>query len=161
MPKKPGIDTPAKMRPDVAETAYRTRLEATGQAKRTLPPTTRPKAAKNIEAVAKGSKGGLIGGKARAAKLSGFLPHERAWFQGLFDAGWTDVVRRDYGERKGPYTWWSNFGRAKAEDRGWRLDHVLANRAAAPFVRLVGVDREAGIACSDHAPVVVELTGPP
>jgi exodeoxyribonuclease-3 len=42
-------------------------------------------------------------------------------------------------------------------DRGWRLDHVLANKAAAPIARFVGVNREAGIACSDHAPVVVEV----
>ena len=66
MPKKP--DTPAKLRPDVAETAFRTMLEATGQAPKTPPPGERT--AKNAEAVARGAKGGKRGGKARATTLS-------------------------------------------------------------------------------------------
>lgn len=56
-----------KLRPDVAETAYRTMLEATGQAPKTLPPGEREK---NPEAVSRGRKGGLKGGKARASTLS-------------------------------------------------------------------------------------------
>ncbi len=67
MPKKR-----PKLRPDVAETAYRVMLEATGQAPKTLPPGERTE--KNPEAVALGSKGGRKGGKARATKLS---PEER------------------------------------------------------------------------------------
>ena len=92
-----------------------------------------------------------------AQRLSGYLPHERLWFDELLAAGWVDVVRRHVGPVQGPYTWWSNFGKAKAEDRGWRIDHVLANPAAAARVRSVRVDREAGLAVSDHAPVIVEL----
>lgn len=61
MPKKP-----AKMRPDVAETAYRVMREATGQAPKT-DPANRPK---NPEAVARGRKGGKKGGEARATKLT-------------------------------------------------------------------------------------------
>jgi len=65
MPKKPHKDGPQKLRPDVAETAYRTMLEATGQA-----PKTRPgEGPRNPEAVRRGQKGGKKGGKARAAKL--------------------------------------------------------------------------------------------
>lgn len=66
MPKKPV----AKMRPDIAEIAYRTMMEATGQAPKTLPPSERSKADRNPDAVARGSKGGRKGGPARAAKLS-------------------------------------------------------------------------------------------
>jgi hypothetical protein len=62
MPKKPT----AKMRPDVNETAYRVMLEATGQAPKTDP----AKRAKNPDAVARGSKGGQKGGKARAIRLT-------------------------------------------------------------------------------------------
>ena len=55
-----------KMRPDVNETAYRVMLESTGRA-----PKTRPgRGPKNPDAVARGSKGGLKGGKARAAKMT-------------------------------------------------------------------------------------------
>jgi hypothetical protein len=65
MPKKP-----KKLRPDVAEVAYRTMLEATGQA-----PKTRPgEGPKNPDAVERGRRGGMVGGKARAKKLS---PEER------------------------------------------------------------------------------------
>jgi hypothetical protein len=63
MPKKP-----AKLRPDVAEIAYRTMLEATGQAAKTLPPEERTE--KNTEAVKRGRKGGKKGGKARTEALS-------------------------------------------------------------------------------------------
>lgn len=63
MPKKP-----PKLRPDVAEIAYRTMLEATGQAPKTAPPEERTE--KNPDAVARGSRGGVKGGKARASKLS-------------------------------------------------------------------------------------------
>ena len=59
---------PAKLRPDVAETAFRVMLEATGQAEKTPPPGERTD--KNADAVARGAKGGKTGGKARASALS-------------------------------------------------------------------------------------------
>jgi hypothetical protein len=55
----------AKLRPDVAETAYRVMMEATGQ----LPKTDPANREKNPEAVARGRAGGLKGGPARAAKI--------------------------------------------------------------------------------------------
>jgi exodeoxyribonuclease-3 len=90
-------------------------------------------------------------------KNSGFLPHERAWLAGMINAGWRDLVREHFGDRDGPYTWWSNRGQARALDRGWRIDHLLANRAAGKRFRGVRIEREAGLAVSDHAPVVGEF----
>lgn len=90
-------------------------------------------------------------------KSSGFLPHERAWFGDLLGAGWRDVVRDEFGEVQGPYSWWSNRGQARALDRGWRIDYLLANRAAAKRFESAGIDREAGLAVSDHAPVSIDL----
>jgi hypothetical protein len=58
----------SKLRPDAAEIAYRTMLEATGQAPKTLPPGER--AERNPEAVKRGRKGGKKGGRARAELLS-------------------------------------------------------------------------------------------
>jgi hypothetical protein len=55
---------PAKLRPDVAETAFRVMQEATGAAPKTLPLKERTE--KNPEAVKRGRKGGKKGGKARA-----------------------------------------------------------------------------------------------
>lgn len=66
-PKKSAKDGPDKLRPDVAETAFRTMLEATGQAPKSPPPGSREK---NPEAVERGRTGGKKGGKARAANLS-------------------------------------------------------------------------------------------
>ena len=90
-------------------------------------------------------------------KTSGFLPHERAWFSELLDTGWHDVIREYAGDVQGPYSWWSNRGRARELDRGWRIDYLLANQAARDRVSGFEIDRAAGLAVSDHAPVTVEL----
>ena len=63
MPKKP-----AKLRPDVAELAFRVFQEAIGEAPKTLPASERTE--KNSDAVERGAKGGKNGGKARATKLT-------------------------------------------------------------------------------------------
>lgn len=90
-------------------------------------------------------------------KNSGFLPHERAWFTALLEAGWTDLLRAHVGPRKGPYSWWSNRGRARELDRGWRIDYLLGNAAAAVRAQRVWIVREAGLTVSDHAPVCLDL----
>lgn len=93
------------------------------------------------------------------AGTSGFLPHEREWFTTLLASGWTDVGRAAWGDRQGPYSWWSNFGRARAEDRGWRIDYLLANAAASSRCTDVHIHRAAGLDTSDHAPVTLTFTG--
>jgi hypothetical protein len=66
MAKRPPKDGPDKLRPDVAETAYRVMQEATGQSPKTLP----GEGPKNPEAVARGHLGGQKGGKSRAKTLA-------------------------------------------------------------------------------------------
>lgn len=90
-------------------------------------------------------------------KNSGFLPHERKWMNGLVASGWSDLVRADAGDVDGPYTWWSNRGQARALDRGWRIDYLLANTQATMRAGKPSINRQAGLACSDHAPVIVDL----
>jgi len=94
------------------------------------------------------------------AKNSGFLPHERDWFTELLGQGWRDVFREHHGDVQGPYSWWSNRGKAREKDRGWRIDYLLGNDAATQAVSDVSVWREAGLQCSDHAPVTVTLDTP-
>ena len=65
MPKKL-----AKLRPDVAEVAFRVFQETIGEAPKTLPPGERTKADKNATAVKQGRTGGVKGGLARAEKLT-------------------------------------------------------------------------------------------
>jgi exodeoxyribonuclease-3 len=88
---------------------------------------------------------------------SGFLPHERKWMNDLVSSGWSDLVRAAVGDVDGPYTWWSNRGQARALDRGWRIDYLLANSQAATRTGHPSINRAAGLACSDHAPVIVDI----
>jgi exodeoxyribonuclease-3 len=55
----------------------------------------------------------------------------------------------------GLYSWWSNRGRAREKDVGWRIDYVLATPVLAPRVKRAWIERKAGL--SDHAPVWVEI----
>ena len=92
------------------------------------------------------------------ANNSGFLPHEREWFGRLLDTGWADFVRQHLGDIDGPYSWWSNRGRARELDRGWRIDYLLGNRPAAKLLADASVYRPGGLTVSDHAPVTINLT---
>ena len=89
------------------------------------------------------------------AKNSGFLPEEREWFGDLLKSGWVDVVRAHNPDVAGLYSWWSNRGRARELDRGWRIDYVLGNRRFADRVERAWIEKDAGL--SDHAPVWVAL----
>lgn len=91
-------------------------------------------------------------------KSSGFLPHERVWIKELIDSGWDDYIRNAWPDQKlGPFTWWSNRGRARELDRGWRIDYILGNNAASQRVTHAAIDRELSLNISDHAPVSVDL----
>ena len=89
-------------------------------------------------------------------KNSGFLPEEREWFSEVLKLGWRDVFREAHPDEAGLYSWWSNRGRAREQDKGWRLDYVLTTPDLAERVQSAHIDKKAGL--SDHAPVVVEFT---
>ena len=88
---------------------------------------------------------------------SGFLPHERQWMNRLVASGWHDFVREHAGDVDGPYSWWSNRGRARELDRGWRIDYLLGNTRAAELFRSAHTHRKAALEASDHAPVSIDL----
>jgi exodeoxyribonuclease-3 len=90
---------------------------------------------------------------------SGFLPHEREWFGQLLKTGWTDFIRNQFGYVEGPYSWWSNRGNARQLDRGWRIDYLLGNAAAAGLWQDGAIYRAGGLTVSDHAPVTINLRG--
>lgn len=109
-------------------------------------------------------------------KKAGFLPRERAYFDrfvGLAGQpvtgvdgstgtglGWVDVGRTFHGEVDGPYTWWSNRGKAFDNDTGWRIDYHLASPALAERVVDYRVVRAPSwdTRWSDHAPVIADYT---
>ena len=83
-------------------------------------------------------------------KNSGFLPEERAWFDALLTAGFVDVFRALYPEKE-QYSWWSNRGRARENNVGWRIDYHLATPGFAKNIKEVSVFTDTWF--SDHAPV--------
>ncbi len=85
---------------------------------------------------------------------SGFLPAERAELDRWIASGWIDTFRRTTPEG-GHYTWWSQRQGARARNVGWRIDYVLASRAAARYVTAAHIHPE--VAGSDHCPVGVDL----
>ncbi|GAB3716877.1 exodeoxyribonuclease III [Nocardiopsis nanhaiensis] len=91
-------------------------------------------------------------------KNSGFLPEERAWLSRVFDeAGYVDVVRAQFPDQEGPYSWWSYRGRAFDNDTGWRIDYQVVTPGLAARVESARVERYASREerWSDHAPVTV------
>ncbi|MFN0244143.1 MAG: exodeoxyribonuclease III [Planctomycetota bacterium] len=88
-------------------------------------------------------------------KNSGFLPEERAWLSRLLEQGWTDCFRAQHPGVPGLYSWWSNRGRAREKDIGWRIDYVLGTLRAASMVKRAWIEKKAGL--SDHAPVWIEF----
>ncbi len=95
-------------------------------------------------------------------KNAGYLPAERAWmtrFTGATDAGglgYRDVFRERNPELVGAYTWWTNWGQARARNVGWRIDYGCVSPALAERVSVVRHHPE--IMGSDHCPVAIALS---
>lgn len=110
---------------------------------------------------------------------AGFLPRERAYLDVLLapagetvtgpgdtpapGQGWVDVGRRFHGDVDGPYTWWSNRGKAFDTNTGWRIDYQLATPDLGARVADYRVVRARAwdARWSDHAPVVVDYAASP
>ncbi|HCK80299.1 MAG TPA: exodeoxyribonuclease III [Candidatus Competibacter sp.] len=87
-------------------------------------------------------------------KHSGFLPEERAWMDTLFGAlGWVDAFRV-VDPRPDQYTWWSNRGRARDNNVGWRIDYQVVTPGLAKKVRAAAIYRDQRF--SDHAPLTLD-----
>ena len=89
------------------------------------------------------------------AKTSGFLPEERAELSRWLNAGWSDTFRRQHPGEPGHYTWWRQWGDARAQNVGWRIDYVLASPSAQRRVRDAFIWPQ--VSGSDHCPVGVDL----
>jgi exodeoxyribonuclease-3 len=85
---------------------------------------------------------------------------ERAAVAAIRDLGLVDVVPRP-GKGPNPFTYWDYRAGSFHQDMGMRIDHVYASAPVAARVTDAWVDREArkGKGPSDHAPVVVDLSG--
>jgi exodeoxyribonuclease-3 len=83
-------------------------------------------------------------------KNAGFTDEERASFTELLGAGFTDTFRM-FTSEGGHYTWWSNFGRAREKNVGWRIDYFVVSNALAPRITSSSIHPE--IKGSDHCPI--------
>ncbi|WP_092484945.1 exodeoxyribonuclease III [Candidatus Ichthyocystis hellenicum] len=86
-------------------------------------------------------------------KNSGFLPEEREWLTSFMEQRkMLDVFRFLYPETES-YTWWSQRGKARQKNVGWRIDYQVATDFLAEKANLAYVYVESNL--SDHAPLVV------
>lgn len=88
------------------------------------------------------------------ANTSGFLPVEREHFSTVLNRGYVDTFRH-FNQEPHQYTWWNMRFRGRERNIGWRIDGVLANKTALPFVTNSFIWPE--ILGSDHCPVGVDL----
>ncbi len=87
-------------------------------------------------------------------KNSGFTPEERAWMDLVVDEiGYVDAFRVVNG-RPDEYTWWSNRGRARENNVGWRIDYQIVSPELADAVEKARIYRNKQY--SDHAPLIVD-----
>ena len=91
-------------------------------------------------------------------KTAGVMDEEIAHLEGWFAAGWIDVARRLAPREQGPYTWWSQRGKAFDNNAGWRLDYQVTTPRLAERASSFTVDRADSYASrwSDHAPLVID-----
>lgn len=85
---------------------------------------------------------------------SGFLPEEREWLTKYVASGFIDTFR-EFNQDPHHYSWWSYRANARANNKGWRIDYLMAteqmkNRLSAGRI-LPDVKH------SDHCPIVLEI----
>jgi exodeoxyribonuclease-3 len=90
----------------------------------------------------------------RLSRVSGFLPNEREWLTKFMDNGFIDTFRH-FNKDPHHYTWWSNFGNARANNKGWRIDYALATETMKDRLKRAVILKEAKH--SDHCPLLLEF----
>ena len=85
---------------------------------------------------------------------SGFLPEERAWLDAFMKSGFIDTFRH-LNKEPHHYSWWSYRANARNNNKGWRIDYCLVDKALESNIERAYILTEAKH--SDHCPVVVEL----
>ena len=86
---------------------------------------------------------------------SGFLPEERAWMTKWFDEGGFVDSFRLKNEELEKYSWWSYRARARANNKGWRIDYQSVTKNLEE--RIVHADLLNDAVHSDHCPCLLEL----
>lgn len=90
----------------------------------------------------------------RNAKVSGFLPEERAWLDGFINNGFIDSFRH-FNKEPHHYSWWSYRANARNNNKGWRIDYNMVSLPLESRLKRAVILPEAKH--SDHCPVLVEI----
>lgn len=90
----------------------------------------------------------------RGAKLSGFLPEERAWMEQFLSLGYVDAWRT-LNPDVVAYSWWSYRAKARERNKGWRIDYCLLTEELLPMLTQAALYTDAYH--SDHCPVGIKL----
>lgn len=90
----------------------------------------------------------------RNAKVSGFLPEERAWLDKFIKNGMVDTFRH-LNKEPHHYSWWSYRANARANNKGWRIDYCMATQTLQSNIKRALILPEAKH--SDHCPILVEI----
>ena len=88
------------------------------------------------------------------AGTSGFMPVEREKLDWMAANGWIDAFRA-FNKAGGNYTWWSQRGRAREKNIGWRLDYHFLTDELIQFAKNAYLQPD--VMGSDHCPAVLEL----
>ena len=89
------------------------------------------------------------------AKVSGFLPEERAWVDRIIEMGYIDIFR-EFNKEPGQYTYWDQITRARERNTGWRIDYFMVSNEMKKMVSNATIHPL--VMGSDHCPVEIELS---
>ena len=79
---------------------------------------------------------------------------ERKSFEYKYLDDYVDSFRHIYSEAK-QYTWWSNIGKARNFNKGWRLDYfMVSNKLMDQVEDSIILDEQWG---SDHCPIQLTM----
>ena len=90
----------------------------------------------------------------RNKNVSGFLPVEREWLGNFLESGFIDTFRH-FNKEPHNYTWWSYRANARANNKGWRIDYVLASDPLQEKLKRSVILSDA--VHSDHCPILLEI----
>ncbi len=88
------------------------------------------------------------------AKVSGFLPEERAWIDKFIAHGYVDTFRM-FNRQPGQYTWWDLKTKARERNVGWRIDYFFVSDNLKKNVKSSFILSD--VMGSDHCPIGVEI----
>ena len=86
---------------------------------------------------------------------SGFLPIERRELDRWLANGWVDSFRRFHPDEPEHYTWWRQWGGAREQNVGWRIDYVMTSPKATEFLEDAFILPD--VVGSDHCPIGIDL----